>query len=109
MRRNARSFWPICSMRPRCQTGNVVITTNVGGLLIGTAIGVAGGAILGGMAAAQAGGDVWKGILLGGLIGGVSAFIGGALGGMAFNAIGTAGKFATYSAFITQGIIQGSF
>jgi RHS repeat-associated protein len=87
----------------------VVITTNLGGLLIGTAIGVAGGAILGGMAAARAGGDIWKGILLGGLIGGVSAFVGGALGGMAFNAIGTAGKLATYGAFISQGVIQGTF
>ena len=54
------------------------IAVNSSGLLIGTAIGVAGGAIIGGLSAKNED-DVWKGILFGAFVGGVSSFVGGVL------------------------------
>ncbi len=85
------------------------VVINVSGLLIGTAIGVAGGAIIGGIAAAQAGGDIWKGVLFGGAVGGVTAFVGGILSAWALSYPLLGSHFlASISAGALQGAVVGA-
>jgi RHS repeat-associated protein len=80
------------------------VAINVSGLLVTTAVGVAGGAIVGGIAAARAGGSIAGGVLLGGFLGGSGAFTGGVLGPLA------GGLFAAGSlpAYVATGLVQGA-
>jgi RHS repeat-associated protein len=87
------------------------ILVSVQGLLVATAIGVAGGAIIGGIAAYQAHGSIAEGVLFGGLIGGVSAFAGAYLSAGVFGLMGGAahaGLLGSAVAGAIQGAIAGA-
>ncbi len=100
-----------------CYTGGATLTlafglcVSVQGLLVTTAIGVAGGAVIGGIAAYQAGGSIAEGVLFGGFVGGVSAFVGGYLSSGIFLALGGTSLTgaAAMGANALCGAIQGAF
>ena len=99
-----------------CFTGGATLPfafglcVSVQGLLVTTAIGVAGGAIIGGIAAYQAGGSIAEGVLFGGFVGGVSAFVGGYLSSGVFLGLGGTSLtgVAAMGANALAGAIQGA-
>jgi RHS repeat-associated protein len=97
-------------------TGGLTLTiipglvVGVQGLLVATAIGVAGGAVIGGIAAYQAHGSIAEGVLFGGFVGGVSAFAGAYLSAGVFGLMGgsTLTGSAAVGANAAAGAIQGA-
>ena len=81
------------------------VAVSVKGLLVTTAIGVAGGAVIGGIAAGQAHGSIAEGVLFGGFVGGVSAFVGGYLSS---GILGLAGTGLTPAAAAGANALAGS-